>query len=143
MRSVLMRLTITADCHYCNDLYLKITPPVISGCEEINDSCLSGNAFGNKYLPLPAITGAMQILYSSKRFSLIRVSDKFALPNTYMSLLPFAFSLAISSATFSFIKIELFQSTELSVLEHTILGSLFIKSAISPLAVFQYAAIPS
>src|SRR4029077_16897876 len=127
-------------------LYFANVPPVESCCDEISDKGLADNPLLNNGLPSPAITGAITIRYSSKRLSLINVSERFALPNTYMSRLPCAFNLRISADASVLTKVELFQSAEFNVREKTSLGTRFIRSAIpagSPFAVFQYAAMPS
>ena len=92
---------------------------------------LDGKNSENKTVSNPNIGYGLQTIKyadgTSREFYQIGMSA-----NTYMSFLPFAFSLAISPATFSFNKMELFQSTESRVREQTILGRLFMKSAISP-----------
>ena len=68
--------------------YFKITPPVESCCEETRANFLEDIPLRNKGRPLPKITGAIPIRYSSKRLSFIKVSERLALPKTYISLFP-------------------------------------------------------
>lgn len=81
--------------------YLSTTPPFVRGCEEISDNVFVLAGSGNRRFPLPKRTGAIPILYSSKRSSLINVADKPALPNTYRSCSASDFNRASSATMFS------------------------------------------
>src|SRR5690606_7337653 len=133
----------TVNCQRSTYLYLTTIPPFSSFHSSTISNLLSGNPFANKGRPLPAITGAMQILYSSNKSSRIRVSDKTELPNKYISFPPSSFNFLISPGTSLLIRRELFQTADFNVVEQTTFGIEFIKSAISPFALVQCSAMPS
>src|SRR5437867_8038395 len=98
---------------------------------------LSGPSL-NSGFPPPKMTGASPRRYSSIRPSRINVEERSALPKMKRSLPGSCFSLATSFAAFSLTSLVFFHSARSSVLEKTIFGTLFIKSAISPCAEDQY-----
>src|SRR2546428_7776070 len=87
-------------------------------------------------------TGEAQWRYSSIKPFRVRAADRFALPKMNRSLPDCFFSLATSSSAFPLTSLELFHSAFSIVLEKTILGTLFMKSAISPFSFDQNDAIP-
>jgi len=73
--------------------YLKTTPPLDSCRDEISFKFCEVRPQLKSRRPLPKITGAIPMRYSSYRLSLIKVSDWFALPKTNLEL--------VSAKTFS------------------------------------------
>src|SRR5690606_30298345 len=66
---------------YCFE-YFKTTPPVKSCCVETRDRFFELMPCLKSGRPLPKITGAIPIRYSSNRLSSINVSERLALPKT-------------------------------------------------------------
>src|SRR3989442_6289353 len=120
-----------------------MTPPDFSGLAS-RSVILIRSALGlNKGFPPPKTRGARAKSISSNNPRAKSVAERFALPKTKRSLPGCCFSLATSSSGFSFTSLVLFHSAFLSVLEKTIFGIVFMKSATSPFWDGQYPAIPS
>src|SRR5712691_1308082 len=120
-----------------------MTPPDFSGLAS-RSVILIRSALGlNKGFPPPKTRGARAKSISSNNPWAKSAAERFALPKTKRSLPGCCFSLATSSSGFSFTSLVLFHSAFLSVLEKTIFGIVFMKSATSPFWDGQYPAIPS
>src|SRR5690606_24626205 len=129
----------------------RTTPPGDNGSVDTSLKFVPGVPDLNKRVPLPRMTGAIPMRYSSKRSVSISVRERSALPHTYLFFPSWAFNLEISSGTPPVASVALFhpiaiRSAGFKVVEKTSLGRLFISRAISLFslsAFFQYAAIPS
>lgn len=83
--SLVHYLSRFVQCQLCQFLlfeYFNTTPPVKSCCVETRDKLLEVIPCLKSGRPLPKITGAIPMRYSSNRLSFINVSERFALPKT-------------------------------------------------------------